>query len=281
MSSERKGFTLVELIIVVVLGTLVLAAAMQVLITNQRTYTAQTAQIQSQQSTRAALDILSGELREISAQGGDLVSMSSHSLKVRTMRKFGVVCGVSSSSPPVLTVTKVGDWFAAQDSVFVFADNQTNISSDDDWVDAYVTAVDTTSVTCGSTIAQRLSFGGQSSKFTAPAGDSVRSGAPVRSFVYYTYGLGTWDGKTYLGRSGSTGGGGLLGGGSNAWVPLVGPLKATDGVEFAYLDSIGNVTATATEVRQIQVTVRTWSGAVNSVGHVVADSLTGTIYTRN
>ena len=280
MSAERRGFTLVELIIVVVLGTLVLAAAMQVLVTNQRTYTAQTAQIQAQQSTRAAMDVLFGELREISAQGGDLVTMSSHSLKVRTMRKFGVVCGVSASSPPVLTVTKVGDWFADQDSVFIFADNQTNISSDDDWVDAYVTAVDTSAVTCGSTTAQRLSFGGQSGKFTAPGGDSVRTGAPMRSFVYYTYGLGTWEGKTYLGRLGRTGGG-LLGASSDKWVPLVGPLKATDGVEFVYLDSIGNVTATATEVRQIQVTVRTWSGAVDAVGHVVADSLTGTIYTRN
>jgi prepilin-type N-terminal cleavage/methylation domain-containing protein len=280
MSAERKGFTLVELIIVVVLGTLVLAAAMQVMVTNQRTYTAQTAQIQAQQSTRATMDVLFAELREISARGGDLVSMSSHSLKVRTMRKFGVACGVSSSSPPVLTVTKVGDWFAAQDSVFIFADNQTNISSDDDWVDAYVTAVDTSAVTCGSTTAQRLSFGGQSGKFTAPGGDSVRTGAPMRSFVYYTYGLGTWEGKTYLGRLGRTGGG-LLGASSDKWVPLVGPLKATDGVEFVYLDSIGNVTATATEVRQIQVTVRTWSGAVDAVGHVVADSLTGTIYTRN
>jgi prepilin-type N-terminal cleavage/methylation domain-containing protein len=281
MSTGRKGFTLVELIIVVVLGTLVIAAAMQVLITNQRTYTAQTAQIQSQESTRAAVDLLFGELREISARGGDLVSMSTHSLKVRTMRKFGVVCGVSSSSPPVLTVAKVGDWFAAQDSVFIFADNKTTISSDDDWVDAYVTAVDTTSVTCGSTKAQQLSFGGQSAKFTAPGGDSVRTGAPLRSFVYYTYGLGTWNGKTYLGRLGSTGGGGLLGSSSEKWVPLVGPLKATDGVEFAYLDSIGNVTTNSTQVRQIQVTVRTWSGAVNSVGRVVADSLTGTIYTRN
>ncbi|MCG6954807.1 MAG: prepilin-type N-terminal cleavage/methylation domain-containing protein, partial [Gemmatimonadetes bacterium] len=119
MSAERKGFTLVELIIVVVLGTLVLAAAMQVLVTNQRTYTAQTAQIQAQQSTRSAMDVLFGELREISARGGDLLSMSTHSLKVRAMRKFGVVCGVSTSSPPVLTVAKVGDWFAAADSVFV------------------------------------------------------------------------------------------------------------------------------------------------------------------
>lgn len=268
MNRNRKGFTLVELIVVVVLGALVLAAAMEVLITNQRTYTAQTAQIQSQQSTRAALDVLFGELREISAQGGDLVTMTSNSLKVRTMRKFGVVCSISATSPPVLTVIKVGDWFADRDSVFIFADNQTNISSDDVWISARVTAVDTTSITCASNTAQKLSFSGQAATFTA---NTVQTGAPMRSFVYYTYGLVTMDGETYLGRTDA--------GGSS--VPLVGPLKASTGVEFAYLDTNGDPTTTNTAVRQIQVTVRTAPGPINSVGRAVADSITGTIYTRN
>jgi hypothetical protein len=145
------------------------------------------------------------------------------------------------------------------------------MSNDDAWIDAYVSAVDTSSVTCGTSQAERLSFSGQAAKFTAPGGDSVRTGAPVRSFVYYTYGLVTMDGQTYLGRTDASG--------SSA--PLVGPLEATDGVQFAYLDSIGNTTTTPTEVRQIQVTVRTSSGATNSVGQPVSDSITGTIYTRN
>lgn len=270
MKTDRTGFTLVELLIVTVLGALVLGAAMQVLITNQRTYTAQTAQIQSQQSTRAAMDVLYGELREISAQGGDLVTMGTNSLKVRTMRKFGVVCSRTTTSPPVLTVIKVGDWFEARDSVFIFADNNPAISSDDNWFSAFLTAVDTTSVTCASNTAQKLSFTGQASLFSA-AGDSVSTGAPVRSYVYYTYGLVTMGGDTYLGR---TDGGGTV-------VPLVGPLQSTNGVQFAYLDQNGNTTTTNASVRQIRVTVRTASRAVNSVGQQVADSLTALIYTRN
>jgi prepilin-type N-terminal cleavage/methylation domain-containing protein len=269
MNSNRSGFTLVELIIVTVLGTLILAAAMEVLITNQRTYTAQTAQIQSQQSTRAALGVLSSELREISARGGDLITMSQYSVEVRSMRKLGLVCALSAASPPVLRVMKVGDWFDQQDSVFIFADNNVNLSSDDAWISARVNAIDTTSITCGSRPAEDLSFAsGEAGLFTA---DSVRVGAEVRSFVYYTYGLVTLNGATYLGRTDVNGN----------QVPLVGPLEPTDGVQFAYLDSIGNVTTTATEVRQIQVTVRTSSGAVNSVGQPVADSITGLIYTRN
>lgn len=269
MNSKRKGFSLVELIIVVVLGTLVLAAAMQVLLTNQRTYTAQSAQIQSQQSTRAAMDVLRGELREISAQGGDLVTMGTYSLRVRTMRKFGVVCSINRSTPS-LTVIKVGDWFAVRDSVFIFADNNTSISADDNWFQAYVTGVDTTSVTCASSTAHKLTFGSQASLFQA-AGDSVQTGAPIRSFIYYSYGLVTMDGETYLGRTDASG----------TSVPLVGPLKASTGVQFAYLNGSGAVTAVATAVRRIQVTIRTSSGAVNSVGQQVSDSITGVIYTRN
>ncbi|HUF75760.1 MAG TPA: prepilin-type N-terminal cleavage/methylation domain-containing protein, partial [Longimicrobiales bacterium] len=70
MTRDRRGFTLVELLVVVVLGSLVLMAALQVLITNQRTYAAQNAVITSQQSTRIALEVLVNELRELSPSGG-------------------------------------------------------------------------------------------------------------------------------------------------------------------------------------------------------------------
>lgn len=270
MNRDRRGFTLTELIVVTVLGALLVMAALQVLITNQRTYTAQNAQIQGQQSTRAAVDVLYGELREISAQGGDIVSMSSSSLTVRSMRKFGVVCSLTTANPPVLRVLQVGDWFAVNDSVFIFADNQTNISGDDDWIAARVSAVDTT-VMCGSSKAQNLSFSGQSSKFTVPTGDSVRTGAPVRSYERYRYSLYTYNGESYLGRTDQGG----------TTVPLVGPLKPSNGLTFAYLDSVGNTTATTTRVRQIRVTIRTDSGVTNSLGEAVSDSITARIYTRN
>ena len=55
MTRDRTGFTLIELIVVTVLGSLVVMSALTVLITNQRTYTAQSATISGQQSTRTAL----------------------------------------------------------------------------------------------------------------------------------------------------------------------------------------------------------------------------------
>lgn len=267
MNGDRRGFTLTELIVVTVLGALLIMAAMQILITNQRTYSAQSAQIQGQQTTRAALDLLSAELREISARGGDIISMSGNNLTVRSMRKFGVVCSITATSPPVLRVVQVGDWFEPRDSVFVFADNQTSIATDDEWISAQVTGVDTT-VTCGTSKAQNLSFSGQGSKFTA---DSVRTGAPLRSFVRYRYGLVGYGGSSYLGRTDVMGN----------TVPLVGPLKAITGLSFRYLDSLGNATGTNNRVRQILVTIRTESSIVNSLGQPVSDSISAIVYTRN
>jgi prepilin-type N-terminal cleavage/methylation domain-containing protein len=271
MNRDRGGFTLVELIIVTVLGALLIAVSLQVLITNQRTYTAQTAQIKGQQSTRAAMDVLYNELREISAQGGDILAMSSTSLTVRSMRKFGVVCSLTTSNPPVLTVLRTGDWLEGKDSVFVFADNRTATAKDDAWIAVQVTSTDTTKA-CGAQRAQDVNFNGQGSKFTQPTGDSVRIGAPVRNFVQYIYRMVTLDGQSYLGRAVP---------GAKDTEPLVGPLEASSGLEFAYRDANGITTTVPADVRQIVITVRTASGVINSVGEPVSDSLTAVIFTRN
>lgn len=266
--AKRGGFTIAELVVVTVLGALVIAAALQILITNQRTYTAQTAQIQGQQASRAALDVLTNELREISAQGGDILTMDEDSVQVRVMRNFGVVCDVDTTSTPKLTVIKVGDWFEVDDSVLIFADNRTETDSDDTWINAEVTAVDTTE-SCSGIDAHELTFGSQSSIFSA---DSVRVGGSVRSYTYFTYGLFEYRGDIYLGRADT----------SDAMVPVVGPLKSTRGLAFEYLDTAGVATKTATDVRLIQVTLRTGgSGVLNSLGEEVSDSVTALIYTRN
>ncbi|HSM61399.1 MAG TPA: prepilin-type N-terminal cleavage/methylation domain-containing protein [Longimicrobiales bacterium] len=264
---DRRGFTLTELIVVTVLGALVVAASMQILITNQRTYTAQNAQIQGQQATRAALDLLSAEIREISPAGGDLITMGKTSMSVRVMRKLGIACAVSLGSSPTLRVLKIGDWFDDHDSVFVFADNDEDWGSDDAWITAHVTDVDTTKV-CGADKAVDLDFDGQGSRFAA---DSVRVGATVRSFLHYTYALTQIGDEYYLTRQARGG----------SAIPMVGPLKAGTGLEFVYLDQNGDKTSTKTEVRQIAVKIRTSSGVVNSVGTTVSDSIAAWVYTRN
>lgn len=274
MTRDRRGFTLVELIIVAVLGTLVVGAALQVLVVNQRTYTAQTATISGQQSTRMALDVLFNELREVSPGGGDIVAMSGDSLRVRLMRKFGIVChGLDYTSAPDLYVIPFGfgtNAFAAGDSVFVWADNDEDINSDDVWFSASVENPVGTTV-CpqdGVTVAQVLKFHSQNAAFTA---DSVGAGAPIRSYIEFTFGTTTLLGDTYFSRRQ----------GNGDMVPVAGPIRATNGVAFVYRDAYGVVTATPADVRQIEIMVRTGSNVLDGLGGTVADSITAWIYTRN
>ena len=68
----RRGFTLIELMIALVLLGLVSTAVYKVLVNNQRVYLAQTQTIDLQQNIRAAAAILPAEFRELDAADGDI-----------------------------------------------------------------------------------------------------------------------------------------------------------------------------------------------------------------
>lgn len=271
--SRRRGFTLVELLVVAVVGVLLVLATYQVLVVNQRTYTVQNEKVRAQQSTRAAMDVLFGELREVSSRGGDILSYDAATLTARVMRNYGMVCDPDWTTTPQFRVRPAAaDSFAVGDSVFVYADNEEASSQDDAWVLAVVSGVGN-GVNCpNGDGAQDLTFATYTAAFEA---DSVRMGAPVRSFLTLEYGLFTLDGDTYLGRRVPAG----------DWVPVVGPLAPADaaapGLEFAYFDANGATPATAGDIREIQVTLRAVSGARNMGGTQVSDSITASIYTRN
>lgn len=272
--SDRRGFTLVELLVVALVGSLLVMAAYQVLITNQRTYTAQNSKVQAQQATRAAVEVLFSEFREVSATGGDILDFDAQRIEVRAMRKLGVVCDnlpLTFSTVPQLLVRHESDLFAVGDSVFIFADNDERRRADDTWISAQVTATVDTPLCLGTDPAQLLSFVGQSSRFVA---DSVRRGAPVRSYTRYEYSLGSYGGAEYLGRAEAGG----------DWVPLVGPLTGADarpGLEMTYLDAAGNETTVAADIRRIVVKVRSFGKARDQGGNPVVDSLTTSIHLRN
>lgn len=271
MRHDRRGFTLVELSVVAVLGALVLGSAIQVLIMNQRTYTAQTEAISGQQSNRMALDVLFNELREVSPAGGDILAMSADSIRVRLMRKFGYVCATDMTGQPELTVITWGtgaNAFAASDSVFVYADNDEGTRADDAWISARLTSIGASVCPQDGTVAQTLTMNGQGALFAA---DSVGIGAAVRSYSDFTFGTTTLFGETYLARR--DGGGDM--------VPIAGPIRSTDGLQFVYRDELGNVTATPVDVRQLEVLVRTGGTVLDGRGGMVSDSITAWIYTRN
>lgn len=263
---DRRGFTIVELMIVAVLGALVVGATYEILLTNQRAFTVQTAQIRGQQTVRAGLSVLFGELREAGRSGGDLLSMTPTRVRVRVMRAFGLVCGTSVTGSPI-RVKKVGRFFEPADSIFVFADNDPRRSRDDTILAGIVTVVDTTQSCTGTDTAQVLTV---PALVGALATDTVRLGAPVRAYSVYTYGLYKVAGDYYLARESTAAG----------VERLVGPLSE-NGITFTYLDSLSNVTTVATSVSQIEITIRSLANVIDSRGKPVADSLTTRVTLRN
>jgi len=265
--TTRSGFTLVELLVVVVLGGLMLLAIYQVLITNSRTYAVNNAQIQGQQSLRAGMDLLFSELREVSSDQGDIVAMGTDSVTIRTPRAFGLVCATDYTlTPPRVTAYRIGPPVQVGDSIFIFADNIPDLASDDVWLTRVVQNVDTTA-TCAGAPGQTLTVTN-----LASTGDTVRVGAPLRAFDTYTYGLYDFSGESYLGRRLST---------ARGPDPLVGPLIPTRGVSFRYLDSLGVVTTVNTEVAQIQVTLRYESQMRDARNQIIRDSIVARVYPRN
>lgn len=270
--TDTRGMTLVELTVVTVLGSLILAAMFQVLISNQRTFAAQNAGVQSRQTLRGGMDVAFSELREISPEDGDVVEMEEQRLHIRAGRSVGLICSIISTSGtnhPIVQAKKVGRYLD-DDSARVFYENDPSLRDDDVWRTANVEVMDTSgTLTCpdGST-AQEVQLNGV--RYAAPT-DSILTGALVRNFVHYRYELGDYNGRSYLLRIASDG----------ASTPLVGPLDATDGVSFGYLDGDGAPTAVPEEVRQIEITLRTTSQASDARGEPFRDSLTTRIFTRN
>jgi hypothetical protein len=263
-----EGFTLVELLVSVVAGLVLLAGVFQVLLGNQRLTTARDMEIRGRQTQLAGTDLLFGELREISPSGGDIIAMDSTSIHFRAQRKFGLVCQINYTVGNV-EVIPVGIKFESGDSLFVFADGDEETGTDDVWIPGVVTGTDTTT-TCLGTSSHELNIPGSQAAMVA---DSVRIGAPIRSFQRFTYSLGQDGGRWFLMRQMD---------GASA-VPMVGPLlpMADGGLHFDYFDALGNVTSTPADVASVAVTLRTGADVRSAQGDMVADSVTTLISLRN
>lgn len=268
--SARSGFTLVELLVVVVISAIVLGAIVQILVSNQRLYTATTEQVLAQQTVRAGVEIVAQELREVSGELGDILSLEVAEVEVRTVRKAGIVCAIDNVAPLTVRAEIRGQRFSEGDPVTFFVDNDVDLSSDDYWATSSVATADASSVCPGAAEipAQVIQFADPTPSVAAT---EVRVGALIRAFETFTYGLVTFDGEPYLGRVDADG----------TETPLVGPVDAGDGVQFVYRDAAGNTTTTAGDVRIIELTVRSSSRARHADGRVVADSLTRLIHLRN
>jgi prepilin-type N-terminal cleavage/methylation domain-containing protein len=268
---DQRGMSLIELLITMVAAGVVMAAAYQVLLTNQRLFTVQREQILAHQTVRAGSELLFSELREVSAPEGDLVQTAEQQVELRAMRAFGFVCARNASESRLSIAVQSGQFDVGQ-GIAVFVDNDPESVLDDEWAVGGIQNASDNSGDCpdaadaGNPIRRITTSGLASGDFSG-----LRIGAPIRAFETYTYGAYEIGGQWYLARRTGTA----------DPIPMVGPLDGQTGLRFQYLDADGAATTTPAEVRRVRVTLRTRSEARDRTGNVVVDSLTADAFLRN
>lgn len=274
--NRRAGFTLVELMVVTVLGSVVMLAVYHTMVIQQRSYRHQRGVIATQQNTRLALATIASELREVSPPSADLLVAAPGSISFRAYRKLGFVCTTDAPGKK-FELWPIGQHFVGGDSLMVFADGDPNTSKDDQWRVMEVGSVGSASSCTTDWEGQqpiRLNMPNDSAKLA-----DIRSGATVRSFEHQTYGHYQIDGDWVLGRHGV----------DDSPVALLGPLADPEryGLRFAYFDTLGTPfipgdSAGRAAIRRVRIAVRALAPpeVAGSTGEY-EDSLSTELYFRN
>jgi prepilin-type N-terminal cleavage/methylation domain-containing protein len=292
--AARRGFTMVELLVAMVLLGLVSAALYRVLVNNQRLYMAQTQRIDLSQNIRAAANILPAELREIDAADGDIVAMAPDRLEIRAMRWLGFTCvapllgGGLNGITMVIRGGNVGQplFYGARgmnvvsDTMLIYYDGDQTTRNDDYWARGTFTGVAPAVQACPGLPVQTgrlVTFNLNLLGLGANQAGAIPVGAPVRGYEHVIYQLYKPAGDTsyYIGFQPAGG----------AMQPLVGPVL-TNGLTFQYYDVNGAVTAVKTAVARVDITVRARTvSAVRGGGQApaatVVDSISTSVALRN
>lgn len=261
MRTARAGVTMIELLIVMVLGLIVVAGAFNTLISQGEAYGTLNAMAATQQDNRMGIDLLTAELREVSPApsvltDSDITAATATSVQFRALRDFGIVVAQHPINKKITVAPRGVPSFAAGDSILVYVDDDQTVAHDDDWQRGELkSASDVSCPTTTLAIALGSLLGGDCIELeliTAMQHDNIFSGAPVRSFDLVTYAVGTWDGVPML----------LRRQGEADPIPIL-RVQDDDGFELRYFDGAGNeITGTPLDaaarasVRRIQVVLR-------------------------
>ena len=247
---KRRGFTLIELMIGIVLLGIVGMVTARVVMSMLRVTTAQVQIAGAQGIARTGALAVPQEFREIGydtipslvgSSSSDLISIASNRITFRAMRGIGMTCAISATATTVdavwirLPVFGMRDLPAATDSVWLFVENDVNMGLDDQWVPVEITARDE-SASCGADKALKLTFNAPKKYPAGPniVASNVPVGGPVRWYEVMEYGpVVDANGRTYLGARSINQGGALQ--------AMIGPLSDSTGFALTYYDASGTV----------------------------------------
>ena len=280
---DKRGLSLVELLVALLLAGLLGSAVVAIVTTSLRSVRTQAARAQIRATLRTAVTILASELRELGSgiSHGGLIDIEVDAITYRAMRSTAFLC--RQPDPRAPTVTAWGDPIyglrpveAGRDSLLLFADNDPRTPDDDEWRRALVVGVTTGDLCPGPSPGVRLRLAG-----LAPGSlVEVEQGAPIRGFqatrlVLYQDARRTW----WLGLREYR-----VATGWSITQPVLGPLSR-GGLRFEYLDDTGTPVDDPQAVAVVGVTVvaigSRGATSVTPAGSAAADSVSMHIALRN
>lgn len=275
----RRGFTLAELMISLVLFGVVVASVMQVVVRQQRFHRGANETMAMRGSLHQAAAVLPADLRAIHPAGGDIQDWSRSSIAFRAFTASSMVCRRPTSTTIVLPPTALTQenalsaWLQAPvvgDSVLIYDENVGIGNEDDRWLPYEITGVSTAQAVTGCPSASGYTLAGDAAAETheltlsAPLPATVLVGAPTR--VYRTTRFALYqaaDDRWYLGTSPCHPSQTPV---CSDLQPVSGPYRplslntAISGLTFWYFDAAGTSLDPATDapaqVARIEVVVR-------------------------
>ena len=232
--SQRRGFTFVELAIVLLLTAVIASSLYRVLVWQHQFYRDQQATSARFDALRLGSRVLESALIEANASEGDFIAIGSDSVRVRSPVGFAIVCAADTASNTIGLINTTG-LISSQpgDSVLIYRPSG--------WLVRKVVALDpaTPVLACpyssGPTVQLKVRLDGSVA--------DVPIGAPLRSFHVYTYRLDEDRNSWWLARDDGS-----------ASEILAGPFEGdSSGLSFAYLDTLEQATSNPALVARVDL----------------------------
>jgi prepilin-type N-terminal cleavage/methylation domain-containing protein len=272
---NRRGFTLIELIVALVIGMLVLTAVVRMMIVQGRGYRKQREVIDVRGTARDAAALLAWDLRQSFVGASPPAAMSPASVALRSTRGLGIVCAKHASLARYGLWKTGGNILAGiDDSALVYQLGR------DKWTALKITAIGTPAAmgvtACAWPGARAPDIVVEFAVGTKSDTSYIKIGAPFRDFRRVEYAAYQLNNRWWLGRKV---------GGATSYEQLTGPLVSPggNGLAFAYYDTLGAATTNPAAVGSIAFTLRSESYKNTYIGKTYAyqrDSVTTRIALR-
>jgi hypothetical protein len=266
---------MIELLVGLVVGLIVLSSVVQMLIVQGRGYRKQREILDIRETAREATALLAWDLRQSALGGSPLTAMGANSVTLRSPRGLGTICGKHA------TLARYGLWktggnilAGVDDSALVYQLGR------DKWQALKITAVGTPAAmgvaACAWPGARPPDVVVEFAVGSKADTSYIKVGAPFRNFRRVQYAEYQLNSRWWLGRKV---------GAAASFEQLTGPLVApsSNGLAFAYYDTLGVVTANPAAVGSVSLTLRTESYKNTYVGTTYVyqrDSLTTKVALR-